>query len=78
MRNSRENAVSHAELVSQHIRNLPGSVAVEVLDVVQFLERKQQAVLVEKPRQPGSACGQIWMASDFDAPMVDGDHKDDG
>jgi len=63
--------MSHAELVYQHLKNLPEAVAIEVLDFVQFLERKQQASLLGQPRQQGSARGQIWMASDFDAPMVD-------
>lgn len=60
-----------ADRVYQHLKQLPESVAVEVLDFVQFLECKQQANRVRQPRQPGSARGQVWIADDFDAPLAD-------
>lgn len=60
-----------ADLVYQHLKQLPDAIAAEVLDFVQFLERKQQARLERRPRQPSSARGQIWMADDFDAPLSD-------
>lgn len=63
--------MNQADLVYQHLKRLPESIAAEVLDFVQFLERKQQALATRQPRQPGSARGQIWMAADFDAPLVD-------
>ncbi|MBK1718173.1 DUF2281 domain-containing protein [Thiocystis violacea] len=61
--------MTHAEMVYQHLKALPESVAAEVLDFVQFLERKHLGV--GQPRQPGSAQGKIWMAEDFDAPLDD-------
>jgi len=33
--------MTHAELVYEHLKRLPESVAAEVLDFVQFLEQKQ-------------------------------------
>lgn len=63
--------MTHAELVYQHLKHLPESVAAEVLDFVQFLERKQKGADTSQPRQPGSARGQVWMAEDFDAPLDD-------
>lgn len=63
--------MSQAELVYQHLKQLPESIAAEVLDFVQFLERKQLANQLRQPRQPGSARGQVWMADDFDAPLSD-------
>ena len=63
-----------AELVYQHLQKLPESVAAEVLDFVQFLERKQAGAdnrPTRPPRQPGSAKGRIWIAEDFDAPLSD-------
>lgn len=60
-----------AELVYEHLKQLPDAIAVEVLDFVQFLERKQQAAQARPPRQPGSARGQVWIADDFDAPLSD-------
>ena len=63
--------MNQADLVYQHLKRLPESVAAEVLDFVQFLERKQQANATRQPRQPGSARGQVWMAADFDEPLVD-------
>lgn len=63
--------MSQAELVYQHLKQLPESIAAEVLDFVQFLERKHQASALRQPRQPGSARGQVWIAEDFDAPLSD-------
>ncbi|MCU0756937.1 MAG: DUF2281 domain-containing protein [Xanthomonadales bacterium] len=63
--------MSQAELVYQHLKQLPESIAAEVLDFVQFLERKQQVNPSRQPRQPGSARGQVWIAEDFDAPLAD-------
>jgi antitoxin (DNA-binding transcriptional repressor) of toxin-antitoxin stability system len=40
--------------------------AVVQLTLVQYPYSDEDA---KKPRQPGSAKGQIWMADDFDAPM---------
>ena len=62
--------MNQADLVYQHLKKLTESVAAEVLDFVQFLERKQQAAATRQPRQPGSARGQVWMAADFDEPLV--------
>ncbi len=63
--------MTHAELVYEHLRQLPDSVVVEVFDFVQFLEHKMEKQQSIPPRQPGSARGQIWMADDFDAPLDD-------
>lgn len=63
--------MSQAELVYQHLKQLPDAIATQVLDFVQFLERKQQAGQARRPRQPGSARGQVWIADDFDAPLSD-------
>ncbi|MBK7674926.1 MAG: DUF2281 domain-containing protein [Candidatus Accumulibacter sp.] len=63
--------MTHAELVYQHLKQLPDSVAAEVLDFVRFLEQKQANVEARLPRQPGSARGLIWMAADFDASLDD-------
>jgi hypothetical protein len=67
----KECSMTHAELVYEHLKNLPESVAAEVLDFVQFLERKHEGASPSQPRQPGSARGQIWVAEDFDAPLDD-------
>ncbi|HOS87763.1 DUF2281 domain-containing protein [Accumulibacter sp.] len=61
--------MTHAELVYEHLKRLPESVAAEVLDFVQFLEQKQAGTC--QPRQTGSARGQVWIADDFDAPLED-------
>lgn len=63
--------MTHAELVYQHLKQLPESVAAEVFDFVQFLEHKQAGIETRLPRQPGSAKGLIWMANDFEAPLAD-------
>ena len=63
--------MTHAELVYQHLKQLPESVAAEVLDFVQFLEHKHRIPSTQPPRQPGSARGQIRIADDFDAPLAD-------
>lgn len=63
--------MSHAELVYEHLKQLPDSIAVEVLDFVRFLESKMQGAALNQPRIPGSARGQVWMAEDFDAPLDD-------
>ncbi len=65
--------MTHAELVYEHLKQLPTSVVDEVFDFVQFLEHKiqKQKQQANPPRQPGSARGQIWMADDFDAPLDD-------
>ncbi len=62
--------MTSAELVYQHLKQLPESVAAEVLDFVEFLEHKR-AGTAKQPREPGSAKGQIWIAEDFDAPLDD-------
>jgi len=46
--------MSQAELVYQHLKQLPESIVAEVLDFVLFLERKRQASGLRQPRQPGS------------------------
>ncbi|HWS12869.1 MAG TPA: DUF2281 domain-containing protein [Rhodocyclaceae bacterium] len=63
--------MTHAELVYQHLKQMPESVAAEVLDFVQFLEQKHGMAQPAAPRQPGSAQGLVWMADDFDAPLDD-------
>ena len=63
--------MTHAELVYQHLKHLPESVAAEVLDFVRFLEREQKGADISQPCQPGSARGQVWMTEDFDAPLDD-------
>lgn len=63
--------MSHAELVYQHLKQLPESLAAEVLDFVQFLEHKQARAGTYEPREPGSAKGLIWIADDIDAPLAD-------
>lgn len=63
--------MTSAELVYQHLKQLPESLVEEVLDFVQFLEHKQAGTAIDQPREPGSAKGQIWMAEDFDAPLDD-------
>jgi hypothetical protein len=51
--------MTHAELVYEHLKRLPESVAAEVLDFVQLLEQKQAGT--RQPRRPGSARGQVWI-----------------
>jgi hypothetical protein len=65
--------MTNAELVYEHLKRLPESTVAEVLDFVEFLERKQRpgGEAVKGPRQQGSARGQVWMAPDFDAPLED-------
>jgi hypothetical protein len=69
---------TNTELVYEHIKNLPESTVGEVLDLVEFLERKQRTRPcippgaredVKGPRPPGSARRQPWMAPDFDEPL---------
>ncbi len=67
-----------AELVYEHLKQLPEPTLVTVLDFVEFLEQKQRHSScvggpegTDGPRQPGSARGQVWMAPDFDAPLED-------
>ena len=60
-----------AELVYQHLLDLPEYIAAEVLDFVQFLEHKQGRVTARQPRIQGTAQGQVWIAPDFDAPLSD-------
>ena len=60
-----------AQLVYQHLLDLPESVAAEVLDFVQFLESKQARASAQLPRIQGTAQGQVWIAPDFDAPLHD-------
>ncbi len=67
----RSSPMTHAELVYQHLKQMPESVAAEVLDFVQFLEQKHGMPQPAAPRQPGSAQGLVWMADDFDAPLDD-------
>lgn len=62
--------MTHAELVFEHLKQLPESVAAEVLDFVEFLEQKHGRPGTV-PRQPGSAKGLIVIADDFDAPLDD-------
>ena len=61
--------MASAELVYQHLKQLPESLVAEVLDFVEFLEHKQSGTANKQPREPGSARGQVWMAEDFDAPL---------
>ena len=72
--------MANAELVYEHLKKLPESTVAEVLDFVEFLEQKQRlsshadhpgGEMAKGPRQPGSARGQVWMASFFDAPLED-------
>lgn len=63
--------MTQAELVFEHLKQLPESLLAEVLDFVRFLEQKQAHVEKNPPRQPGSAKGQVWIAEDFDAPLDD-------
>ena len=60
-----------AELVYQHLLHLPESISAEVLDFVEFLERRQNRNAASNPRVPGTVKGQIWMATDFDAPLTE-------
>ena len=69
-----------AELVYEHLKQLPEARLGMVLDFVEFLEQKERQSghaapprdeLTQGPRQPGSARGQVWMAPDFDAPLED-------
>jgi hypothetical protein len=62
--------MTHAELVFEHLKQLPESVAAEVLDFVEFLEQKYGRSRTAA-RQPGSAKGLIVIADDFDAPLED-------
>ena len=61
--------MTHAEVVYQHLKQLPESVAAEVFAFVQFLEQKLSRAESRPPRQPGSAKGLVWMADDFDAAL---------
>lgn len=63
--------MKNAELVYQHLLHLPESISAEVLDFVEFLERRQNRNVASNPRMPGTAKGQIWMATDFDAPLTE-------
>ncbi|MFZ1325080.1 MAG: DUF2281 domain-containing protein [Candidatus Contendobacter sp.] len=63
--------MTQAELVYQHLQQLPESLVTEVFDFVKFLEQKQPRLKNQEPRQPGSARGLLWMADDFDAPLDD-------
>ncbi len=67
-----------ADLVYEHLKQLPEPTLGTVLDFVQFLEQKERqsgrtggSKVTDGPRQPGSARGQVWMAPDFDAPLED-------
>lgn len=67
-----------AELVYEHLKQLPEAKLGTVLDFVEFLEQKERQSgrlgVPEAnlgPREPGSARGQVWMAPDFDAPLED-------
>lgn len=63
--------MTSAELVYQHLKQLPESLVAEVLDFVEFLERKQAGTVNKQPREPGSARGQVRISEDFDAPLDD-------
>ena len=63
--------MTRAELVYQHLKELPDSVAAEVFDFVQFLEHKLAGAKSRPPRQPGSAKGLMGIADDFSAPLDD-------
>jgi len=67
----RRTDMTQAELVFEHLKQLPEPLLAEVMDFVQFLEQKQARAEKHPPRQPGSAKGQIWIAEDFDAPLDD-------
>lgn len=63
--------MTQAELVYEHLKQLPEPLLTEVLDFVRYLEQKQAHAEKHLPRQPGSAKGQVWIAEDFDAPLDD-------
>lgn len=63
--------MTQAELIYQHLKQLPESMVSEVFDFVKFLEHKHPDAKNQAPRQPGSAKGLIWIADDFDAPLDD-------
>ena len=66
--------MTNAELVYQHLKRLPDSIAAQVFDFVQFLEQKNApstSTGTIGTRSPSSASGQVWMAADFDAPLED-------
>ena len=63
--------MNQADLVYQQLQQLPECVISEVFDFVNFLAQKNLNLKNQKPRQPGSAKGLIWMADDFDAPLDD-------
>lgn len=64
--------MTNADLVYQHLKRLPDSIAAEVFDFVQFLEHKNTKVVSSAvARNPGTALGQVWRAADFDAPLDD-------
>ena len=61
--------MTHAEVVYQHLKQLPESVAAEVSAFVRFPEQSPDPADSGLPRQPGSAKGLVWMADDFDAAL---------
>ena len=61
--------MTHAEVVYQHLKQLPESVAAELFAFVQFHEQRLDPAEPGLPRQPGSAKGLVWMADDFDAAL---------
>ena len=64
--------MTNADLVYQHLKRLPDSIAAEVFDFVQFLEHKNaKGATTAVPRNSSTALGQVWMAADFDAPLDD-------
>lgn len=62
--------MTQADRVYEHLQHLPESVVAEMLDFVQFLEQLHQRRVERPVREPGSTCGQMWMADDFDAPLA--------
>lgn len=63
--------MTQAELVYEHLKQLPEPLLAEVLDFVQFLEQKRAHAGTHSSRKSGSAKGQVWIAEDFDAPLDD-------
>lgn len=61
------------DLITEHTRRLPESVQREILNFVEFLFNKYNAISTQTPsvgkRQAGLHAGSAVMADDFDAPL---------
>lgn len=65
--------MTNADLVYQHLKRLPDSIAAEVFDFVQFLEHKNaKGAASAAMRKPGTAFGQVWIAADFPPDLLCG------